>query len=174
MGLPAYHKIVGLGSWRQLHCREGMKVLRQHRSPSSEILRTNPYPESLGNIVKSLDQVIAATEGTRLYRLSMKFVKERRFRSDEILIYPCGGDYHPSAMERGPQAQDASMMSLAARFASLSLDEATWANLTRFWGYCTTGEDSTPPEPLQSAQIGFSYKIRLHWALRAYRLVCVC
>ena len=37
IGLPTYDKIVGLSSWQQLSSDEGMKVIRQYRSPSGEM-----------------------------------------------------------------------------------------------------------------------------------------
>ncbi len=83
MGLPAYHKIVGLRSWQQLSCDEGMKILHQYQSPSGETLQTNRYPKPLHNIFKTLDRVIAIADGPGHYRMSMKFclgasVSERR------------------------------------------------------------------------------------------------
>lgn len=134
MGLPAYHKIIGLGSWQQLSCDEGMKLLHQYRSPSGELLQTNPYAKPLRNIVETLDRVIETAEGPGHYRMSMKFVKQRDLRRDEILIYPCKGEHVPSAAERGPHAQDAEMLDLAAVFGALSLEESLWAYMLRSWG----------------------------------------
>lgn len=134
MGLPAYHKVVGLGSWQQLSSDEGMKMVHQYRSPSGETRQTNPYPRPLHNIFKTMDEVIADAEGPEIYRMSMKFVKERQSRSDEILVYPCEEEHGPSAAERGPQAHDSSMGELVADFKSLSLDETFWAHMLRFWG----------------------------------------
>ncbi|KAL9137438.1 MAG: hypothetical protein Q9175_001362 [Cornicularia normoerica] len=134
MGLPAYHKIIGLGSWQQLSCDEGMKVLHQYRTPSGETLQTNPYLKPLRNIVKTLDKVMAGAEGPGNYRMSMKFVKQCEFGRDQILVYPCEGEYSPCAAEQGPQARDATMRGLAAKFRSLSYDETFHANLLRFWG----------------------------------------
>lgn len=134
MGLPAYQKIVGIGSWQQLSSDEGMKMLHQYQSPAGETLQTNPYPKPLRNIVKTLDQVIAAAKGPGNYRMSMKFVRGRQYRSDEVLIYPCRGDDAPSAAERGPQAHDTNMMELAADFGSLSLEEKPWAHMLQCWG----------------------------------------
>ena len=133
MGLPAYHKTIGLGSWQQLSSDEGMKVFHQYRSASGEIFRTNPYPRPLPNIAKTLDRVIEFADGTGIYRMSMNFVRGRQFQSDEILVYPCEGEDGPSAAEQGPQAQDASMMDLAIDFASLSLEETLWAHMLRSW-----------------------------------------
>lgn len=134
IGLPAYHKIVELDSWKQLCCEEGMKIFHQYKSPSGEILQTNPYPRPLCNIFKTLDRVIAITKGPGNYRMSMKFVRERQARSDEILIHPCDGEHGPSAGERGPQVQDASMMGLAADFRSLSLEDQWWVHVLQCWG----------------------------------------
>lgn len=134
MGLPASEKAVGLYSWQQLSCEEEVKILHQYQSPSGDVLRTNPYPKPLRNIFRTLDHVIASAEGPGNYRVSMKFVKKRQFRSDEIIVYPCEGEDSPSAGERGPQAQDASMMDLAADFGALSLEEQWWVHLLRFWG----------------------------------------
>ncbi|KAF6236629.1 hypothetical protein HO173_005410 [Letharia columbiana] len=92
------------------------------------MLQTNPYPKPLRNIVKTLDRVIAAAEGPGNYRMSMEFVRQRQFRSDAIIVWPCEEEHGPSAA--GPQAQDASMMDLAA----LSFDETWWAHVLRSWG----------------------------------------
>ena len=134
MGLPAYHKIVGLNSWQQLSSDEGMKILHQYQSPSGEIRQTNPYPGSVRNIFKTLDEVIAAADGVRVYRMSMKFVRDRQLQSDDILVYPCEEDHGPSPAERGPQPHSASMEALTAEFKSLSLDETFWAYMLRSWG----------------------------------------
>lgn len=134
MGLPAYHKIVGLGSWQQFSSDGGMRISHQYRSASGEIFQTNPYPKPLPNIAKTLDRVITVAGGTENYRMSMKFVRGRQFRSDEILVCPCEGEKGPSAAEQGPQAQDASMIDLAAEFASLSLEETLWAHMLHSWG----------------------------------------
>lgn len=133
-GLPAHHKIVGLGSWKQLCCEEGIKMLHEYKSQSGEKLQTNPYPRPLRNIFKTLDRVIAGAEGPGNYRMSMKFVRDRQAWSDEILIYSCEGGHGTSAGEQGPQAQDASMMGLAADFRSLSLEDQWWVHVLRFWG----------------------------------------
>lgn len=111
-----------------------MKLLHQYRSPSGEMLQTNPYPKPLRNIVKLLDRAITIAEGDENYRMTMKFVRERDLRNDEILIHPCEGEHIPAAAERGPQAQDTIMLDLAATFGSLSLDETFWAHMLRFWG----------------------------------------
>ena len=123
MGLPAYHKIVRISSWQQLSCDEEIKVLHQYQSPSGEKLHTDAYPKPLRNIVKTLDRVIATAKTFGAYRMSMRFVRERQFRTNAILIYACEEEHRPSAAERGPQAEDADMMDLAADFRSLSLDE---------------------------------------------------
>ena len=134
MGLPAYHKIIGLHSWQQLSCDEGIKVLHQYHSPGGETLQTDPYPSPLRNLAKTLDFVAAAAKGLELYRMSMNFVRERQLRSDEILIYPCEGAYIPYLAEKGPQANDASMENLAANFASMSFREEHWHHMLRTWG----------------------------------------
>ena len=134
MGLPAYHKIVGLDSWTQLCCEEGVKILHQYKSPSGEILQTYPYPRRPRNLFETLDRVIASTEGPGNYRMSMKFVKERQARSDAILVYPGEEEHGPSAGERGPQVQDASMMDLATAFQSLSLEDQWWVHVLQCWG----------------------------------------
>ena len=139
MGLPAYHKIVGLNSWQQLSSDEGMKVLHQYRSPSGELRQTNPYPRPVHNIFKTLDQVNAASDRKKpyrkIYRMSMKFVRDcDQFRSDEIIVYPGEEEHGPSAAERGPQYDDESIGSLTTAFESLSLDETFWAHILHFWG----------------------------------------
>ena len=134
MGLPAYHRIVGLNSWQQLSSDEGMKMLHQYLSPLAEIRQTNPYPRPVRNIFKTLDEVIAAADGLRFYRMSMKFVRDRQLQSDEIIVYPCEEDHGPSAAERGPQAHSASMEGLTTEFKSLSLNETFWAYILRSWG----------------------------------------
>lgn len=123
MGLPAYHKIVGLGSWQQLASDEGMKVLHQYQSSSGETLLTNPYPKPLRNIAKSLDQVISTADGIGRYRMSMNFVKKRQVASGEIIVYPGEGECRPFGIERGPQAQDSNMQYLAEQFEQLSHDD---------------------------------------------------
>lgn len=111
-----------------------MKIVHQYWSPSGEMLQTNSYPKPLRNIVKTLDRVIAAAEGPGNYRMSMEFFRERQFRSDAIIVWPCEEEHGPSAAGRGPQAQVASVMDLAADFAALSLDETWWAHVLRSWG----------------------------------------
>ena len=123
MGLPSHHKIVGLKSWKQLSCEEGMKVLHQYRGPSGEIFQTDPYPKPLSNIVTTLDQAIAGAERPASYRMSMKFAKQDQFRSDEIIVYPCEGEYNPCAAELGPQARDKKMIDLAAEFRRMQFAE---------------------------------------------------
>ena len=123
MGLPSHHRTVGLKSWKQLSCEEGMKVLHQYRGPSDEILQTDPYPRPLSNIVETLDQAIAGAERPASYRMSMKFVKQDRFRSDEIIVYPCEGEYDPCAAELGPQARDEDMIDLVAQFRRMEFAE---------------------------------------------------
>ena len=134
MGLPTYHKIVGLNSWQQLSSDEGLKILHQYQSPSGEIRQTNPYPRPVRNIFKTLDEVIAAANGVCIYRMSMKIVRDRQLQSDKILVYPCEEVQGPSAAERGPQAMDKSMEGLTTEFKSLSLDETFWAFMLRSWG----------------------------------------
>ncbi|KAM0802415.1 hypothetical protein BDR22DRAFT_126373 [Usnea florida] len=134
MGLPSHHKIVGLKSWKQLSCEEGMKVLHQYQGPSGEILQTDPYPKPLSNIVRSLDQAIAGAERPASYRMSMKFVKQDQFRSDEIIVYPCEGVYNPCAAELGPQAQDEDMIGLVARFRRMLFAEMYHSKYPRFRG----------------------------------------
>lgn len=132
MGLPAYHKTIGLGSWQQLSCDEEMKVLHRYCSPLGETRRTNP--DSIRNIFQTLDQVIAPAEGSGTYRMSMKFVRGRHFRSDEILIYPCNGERGPTPAERGPQANDLNMMRLSVVMALMSIEETWWTRMLRFQG----------------------------------------
>ena len=134
MGLPSHHKIIGLKLWKQLSCEEGMKVLHQYRGPSDEILQTDPYPRALSNIVTTLDQAIAGAESPASYRMSMKFVKQDRFRSDEIIVYPCEGEYNPCAAEQGPQAQDEDMVDLVAQFRRMAFAETYHSNYLRFRG----------------------------------------
>ena len=138
MGLPAYHKIVGFNSWQQLSSDEGMTILHQYQSPSGEIRQTNPSPRPVRNILKTLDEVIAAGGGIWIYRMSMKFVRDRQLRSDEILVCPCEEDHGPSAAERGPQAQDTGMEVLTTQFKSLSFDQTFWAYILRSWGAWAT------------------------------------
>ena len=133
MGLPAYNRIIGLGSWQQLSCDEEMTLLHQYRGPSSEILQTNPYPRPLRNIVKTLDQIVAAAKGSGGYRMSMNFTCGREFRNDEILICPCKEEHDPSAAEKGPQAQDGNMLDLVDLVGSLSLEESQWAYWLQSW-----------------------------------------
>ena len=121
IGLSAYCKMVGLRNWLQICCDEGMKALHQYRSPSGEILQTDPYPRPLHNIARTLDRVIAAAKGPGDHQMSMRFVRGVQFRSDEILIHECQSEHDLSVAEQGPQALDASMMGLAAQFRSLSL-----------------------------------------------------
>lgn len=134
MGLPSHHKIIGLKSWKQLSCEGGMKVLHQYRGPSDDILQTDPYPKALSNIVTTLDQAIAGAERPASYRMSMKFVKQDQFRSDEIIVYPCEGEYNPCVAELGPQAQDEDMIGLVAQFRRLVFAETYYANSLQFGG----------------------------------------
>ena len=132
MGLPSHHKIVGLKSWKQLSCEEGMKVLHQYRGPSDEILQTDPYPKPLSNIVTTLDHAIAGAESPASYRMSIKFAKQDRCRSDEIIVYPCEGEYNPCAAELGPQARDKHMILLAAQFRRMVFTETFLSNALQY------------------------------------------
>lgn len=134
MGLPSHHKMIGLKSWKQLSCEKGMKVLHQYRGPSDEILQTDPYPKPLSNIVTTLDQAIAGAERPASYRMSMKFVRQDQFRSDEIIVYPCEGGYSPCAAELGPQARDEDMIDLVAQFRRMVFAETYHSNYLRFRG----------------------------------------
>ena len=123
LGLPFHLKTIGIGSWQQLSCEEEMHILHQFRGPRGEVLQTSPYYESPCNIVKTLDQVIAAGEGPGNHRISTQFVRDGQFRSDEIIIYVRKEIHGPSAAEGGSQAQDASMV---AEFGSQTLGRGKW------------------------------------------------
>ena len=126
IGLPACQKIVGLRSWQQLCCGEGIRVLHQYQSLSGATLQTDPHPRPLHNIARTLDGAIEAAVGIGDYQMSLKFVRGLQFRDDEILIHPCQSELDASVAEGGPQAQDAQMMDLVAKFQSLSLEEGWW------------------------------------------------